>query len=327
MAVISLFGKKDPADQAYRKGLRHLKAGEMAEASQCFSEAMQAGHASATYNLSVLWGMGAVSPYDFDVAADCWYKAAAAGNETAKQSLGLLEAADRAGFGNDNLIALLGNQPKSPSLNGSLMICAARFYDAVCRQYGATADVIAYELDGASSSEMPFVHAFIARTGIDRGFYAGGLNRLTEGSAADQVTDGLNAFSAALRQSGCSMEMSIMARCSIVGYMIRKSPYGGASEPLLGTDRFFEAEQPAQEAAARPAGNHPILQRLCDLLEDETCEQYFVMALYSGKVQAPLTIAKKVQEAITVAREISELIGLEPIKIYEAIKREHGAET
>ncbi|MFC3616435.1 hypothetical protein ACFORG_22050 [Lutimaribacter marinistellae] len=321
MAVISLFGKKDPAEQAYRKGLRHLKAGEMAEASQSFSEAMQAGHAAAAYNLSVLWGMGAVSPYDFDVAADCWYKAAAAGNETARQSLWLLEAADRAGFGNDNLIALLGKQPKSPTLNGTLMICAARFYDAVCRQYGATADVIAYELDGASSSEMPFVHAFIARTGIDRSFYAGGLDRLTEGSAADQVTDGLNAFSVALRQSGCSMEMSIMARCSIVGYMIRKSAYGGASEPLLGTDRFFDARQPA----AHPAENHPILQRLCDLLQDETCERYFVMALHSGKVQAPLTIATKVQEAISVAQEISELIGIAPIRIYEAIKREQGA--
>lgn len=119
------------------------------------------------------------------------------------------------------------------------MICAARFFDVTCKKYGATNDVIAYELDGAASSDWKFIHSFIGRTGIDSSFYEGGLNRLSEGSAADQVTDGLNALSVAMGQIGYDQNLIVMARCSIVGYIILKSPYRQNAEPLRGIDAFF----------------------------------------------------------------------------------------
>jgi hypothetical protein len=120
------------------------------------------------------------------------------------------------------------------------MICAARFYDVICRKYGALTDVIAYELDAAATSDFDFVHSFINRTGIGKDFYEGGLNRLKPGSAADQITDGLNKLHIAMRHSGVSDKLAVMARCSIVGYIIAKSPYGGRSEPLRGIDTFFQ---------------------------------------------------------------------------------------
>ena len=212
----------------------------MNAASRHLVKAAEGGHASAFYNLSILWGSGAVSPYDFDAAADCWYKAAAAGHPKAQESLWLLEAADRGGFGSENLIDMALKQGKNGALlNSNVMICAARFFDVTCKKYGATNDVIAYELDGAESSDWKFIHAFIERMGIDRSFYEGGLNRLSEGSAADQVTDGLNDLAVAMGQIGYDQNLIVMARCSIVGYIILKSPYGQHAEPLRGLDTFF----------------------------------------------------------------------------------------
>lgn len=232
--------KNADVEGEYVTGVRHLQRGDMNAASRHLVKAAEGGHASAFYNLSILWGSGAVSPYDFDAAADCWYKAAAAGHPKAQESLWLLEAADRAGFGTENLIDMALKQGKNGALlNSNVMICAARFFDVTCKKYGATNDVIAYELDGAASSDWKFIHAFIDRMGIDCSFYEGGLDRLSEGSAADQVTDGLNHFAVAMGQIGYDQYSIAMARCSIVGYIILKSPYGQHAEPLRGLDTFF----------------------------------------------------------------------------------------
>ncbi len=151
-----------------------------------------------------------------------------------------LEAADRGGFGADNLAKFTAEANAGNSLVPSIMICAARFYDVICRKYGATVDVIAHELDAAATSDFYFVHSFIKRTGIDTRFYDGGLNRLKPGSAADQITDGLNKLYVAMRHSGASDKLALMARCSIVGHIIAKSPYGDRSQPLCGLDTFFD---------------------------------------------------------------------------------------
>lgn len=224
----------------YVSGVHALQRGDYDAASRHFGNAARGGHVSALYNLSLLWGMGSVTPYDFDLAADCWYKASEAGHPQATALLWQLEAADRGGFGADNLAEIAGQPNPTGGLIPSLMICAARFYDVICRKYGATVDVIAYELDAAATSDFAFVRSFIERTGIDQAFYQGGLNRLKSGSAADQITDGLNQFHVAMRKSGVSSELAVMARCSIVGYVISKSPYGERAKPLLGTDRFFD---------------------------------------------------------------------------------------
>lgn len=227
-------------ENEYVNGVGCLKRGEWTAASRHLSLAAKGGHVSATYNLSLLWGSGRVTPYDFDAAADCWYKAAAMGHPAAKETLWLIEAADRGGFGSDNLARMTLQQGSQNGLVATIIVCAARFYDVICRKFGATNDVIAYELDGAATSDWHFIHSFINRTGIDKSFYGGGLNRLKEGSAADQVTDGLSGFSVAMREAGFDAETTAMARCSIVGYIILKSPYGEKSEPLFGLDKFFD---------------------------------------------------------------------------------------
>jgi hypothetical protein len=127
-----------------------------------------------------------VTPYDFDIAADCWYKAAEAGHPSAKSLLWQIEAADRGGFGADNLAKFAEEPNPGGGLTPSIMICAARFYDVICRKYGATVDVIAYELDAAATSDFDFVHSFIDRTGIDKGFYEGGLRRLKTACATER---------------------------------------------------------------------------------------------------------------------------------------------
>lgn len=226
----------------YVAGVSAIQEGNFSAASTHFGNAARGGHVSALFNLSLLWGGGSVTPYDFDLAADCWYKAAEAGHPRAKDVLWQLEAADRGGFGADNLAKFAEEAASGDSLVPSIMICAARFYDVICRKYGATVDVIAYELDAAATSDFDFVHYFVKRTGIDTGFYDGGLNRLKPGSAADQITDGLNKLHVAMRRSGVSDKLAVMARCSIVGHIIAKSPYGDRSQPLRGVDTFFNNE-------------------------------------------------------------------------------------
>lgn len=231
--------KNTSVEDEYNNGVKCLQRKDWAAASRHLSVAAKGGHVSAIYNLSLLWGGGLVTPYDFDLAADCWYKAAAMEHPKAKQTLWLIEAADRGGFGTDNLVKMTLEQGSQNGLVAVIMICAARFFDVTCRKFGATNDVIAYELDGAASSDWEFIQSFVKRTGIDKSFYEGGLNRLKEGSAADQVTDGLNSLSVAMRNVGFDAETTAMARCSIVGYIILKSPYGEKSQPLLGLDQFF----------------------------------------------------------------------------------------
>jgi hypothetical protein len=229
----------DDVESEYVAGVAALQTGDCSAASRHFGNAARDGHVSALFNLSLLWGGGSITPYDFDLAADCWYKAAEAGHPRAKALLWQLEAADRGGFGADNIANLAEEVNSGDSLVPSIMICAARFYDVICRKYGATVDVIAYELDAAATSDFRFIHSFINRTGIDTAFYDGGLNRLKPGSAADQITDGLNKLHVAMRRSGVSEQLAVMARCSTVGHIIAKSPYGDRSQPLRGVDTFF----------------------------------------------------------------------------------------
>ena len=232
----------EDVEAEYESGVRALQRGDANAASRHFVSAAQGGQVSALFNLSLLWGGGSVTPYDFDLAADCWYKAAEAGHPRAKAALWHLEAADRGGYGADNLAKFAEEANSSGELIPSIMISAARFYDVICRKYGATVDVIAYELDAAAKSDFYFVHSFIERTGIDKSFYEGGLERLKAGSAADQITDGLNKLTIAMMRSGLSDRLALMARCSIVGHIIAKSPYGDRSEPLRGVDTFFAEE-------------------------------------------------------------------------------------
>jgi hypothetical protein len=233
----------EDVEAEYERGVRALQRGDNDAASRYFVSAAQGGQVSALFNLSLLWGGGSVTPYDFDLAADCWYKAAEAGHPRAKAALWHLEAADRGGYGADNLAKIAEEANPSGSLIPSIMISAARFYDVICRKYGATVDVIAYELDAAAMSDFDFVHSFIDRTGIAKEFYEGGLDRLKTGSAADKIVDGLNKLHVALRRSGVSDKFAVMARCSIVGHIIAKSPYNDRSQPLCGVDTFFTSNQ------------------------------------------------------------------------------------
>lgn len=240
-----LFGKpaftSDDRDieLAYTRGVAALQQSDFYTADKHLRRAAAGGHASAFYNLMLMHGAGMLSPYDIDLAADCMYKAAAAGHPKAVDNLPLLEAADRGGFGTQNLAKFASEWPSDGGLNYILMICACRLYDVLCRKYGATVDVIAYELDAASTSDDASVLEFVKRTGVQQSFYKGGLDRLMPGSAADQITDGLNLLHLGLKNAGTRDAYCRMVRCTIVGYITSKSAFGASSKPLLGTDQFF----------------------------------------------------------------------------------------
>jgi len=163
--------KDDSTESLYEKGVRHLKANDFGAADTSLRAAAENGHVSALYNLFLLNGSGLISPYDFDFAATCLYESAKGEHPTAKENLFMLEAADRAGFGMDNLVGLVANMPPVAGLSAILMVCAARFFHAVSEAHVATADVIAYELRGASSSDDRGVLQFIDRTRVPDGFY------------------------------------------------------------------------------------------------------------------------------------------------------------
>lgn len=237
-------------EAAYTAGVEALQRGQYQLADQQFRDAAAAGHVSALYNMAILNGAGYISPYNLDLAIDCFYKAAAAGHPTASELRWQLDAADRGGFGTQNLARFAAQLPHEDGLNHIIMMCAARFYDVLCKQHGAATDVIAYELDAASRSDNPAVQRFLQRTGLPESFYQGGLDRLVRGSAADQITDGLNQLHLGLRQSGMSDDLCLMARCTIVGHLILKSAYASRAQPLLGIDDFLQQPGEGGSAAA-----------------------------------------------------------------------------
>jgi hypothetical protein len=228
----------DKVESIYSSGVLALQRRDYRSATRDFEAAAEGGHVSAKYNLALIHGAGLLSPYSIDAAADYWYKAAREAHPSAMGTLYLIEAADRGGLGYDNLVELARDNSFEGGLNAFIMITACRFTDVICKQFGATADYIAYEVDAANASDLAAVRSFVARTGIDEGFSRGGLDRLIPGSAADQITDGLNKLSVAMRRNGLSEVLSAMARCTVVGYVISKSPYGASAQPLLGQTDF-----------------------------------------------------------------------------------------
>ncbi|MGK8200638.1 hypothetical protein [Burkholderia cepacia] len=227
-------------EQRYTEGVSALQRGDFQGANERFKAAAEGGHVSALYNMSLLNGAGFLSPYNLDLAIDCYYKAAQGGHSSAKEDLWLLEAAERGGFGTQNLAKYAETSlSDGVHLPAMTMMCAARFFDVLCKMYGAASDVIGYELDAARTSDNPAVLAFVERTGIRSSFYENGMNRVISGSAADQITDGLNQLWLGMRKSGLSEETALMARCTIVGHLIAKSPFSSSARPLLGVRDFF----------------------------------------------------------------------------------------
>lgn len=244
---VALFGKQffkssdGKAETSYKEGVNALSRGEYLKAYHLFNEAAKSGHASAYYNLFLIHGGGYITPFDPDAAADNFYKAAAANHPKAKEQLFMLEGADRAGYGMDNLARTAAASEQTGYLPPIFMVCGCRFVDSVSKKFGATMDVVAYELDAASMSDKKFVRSFITRTGVAPSVYRGGMGRLIEGSAADQITDGLNQMSIALMGSNMNNDLALMARCTMVGYMIKKSHLGIKASQLMGVQEFLAA--------------------------------------------------------------------------------------
>lgn len=246
----------DEAEGRYIKGVLCLRRGDYDGANDNFKAAASKGHVSAYWNLAILIGSGRVTPFDIDYAADCFRAAAGGGHPTANKWIYMLDAADRGGFGYDNLermIAAGGSQDDLPAI---LIVCACRFTHVLCTQHGVTDEVIDYELPAAAKSDNPAIREFVRRTGIDlprrpmrwvnespddshMEFFSPDLE---EGSPADGITDGFNQITVALMRAGYSDELATFARCTVLGYVISKSARGTHAKPLLGLEQFFEYE-------------------------------------------------------------------------------------
>jgi hypothetical protein len=244
----------DEAESHYSSGVQCLRRGDFDEANTNFKAAALKGHVSAYWNLALLNGSGRITPFDIDYAADCFRTAANGGHPTATKALYMLEAADRGGFGYNNLKTMITGGGAEDCLPAILMICACRFTHVLCKQHDVTDEVTNYELPAAAKSEHPAVREFVRRTGIDlprrrmrwvqespdnshMEFYSPDLE---EGSPADGITDGFNQITVAFMGAGYSDELAAFARCTTLGYIVSKSGRGTDAEPLLGFDSFFD---------------------------------------------------------------------------------------
>lgn len=228
------------AERQYEMGVNFLAEKDYAKSNQFFKSSAEQGHISAFYNLALLNGSGVIEPFDVDFATECLYKAAHADHPNAKTYLYMLEAADRAGLGTTNLAKLaLNYQPIDGMLPSLVMITGCRFYAAVCKATDTTQQVINYELDAASASEHEYIQDFVKRCGVPVSEYSGGLNRIQEGDAADQITDGLNHLFVSMKKAGYTDELCLMARCTIVAYIISQSQYSSSASKLHGINMFL----------------------------------------------------------------------------------------
>jgi TPR repeat protein len=232
--------QKSSTEDTYSAGVLKLQINDFYGANDLFKKAAAEGHVSALYNLALINGGGSVSPYDIDFAVSCYRQAAALRHPKAKEDSFWLDKADDTSFGTIALAMFASKLPAQDDPNHVLMMVGCRLYSSLCNLYKASDEVVAYELDAASASDYDYVHNFIKRTGINKSVYDGGLNRLSKGSAADQITDGLNNLHLGLKQSGHSDDLCIMIRCTIIGYVISKSKYAYSAAPLLGFDKFFD---------------------------------------------------------------------------------------
>jgi len=227
-------------ERQYEIGVRFLAENKYIEANQHLKIAAKEGHISALYNLAVLNGSGVIEPFDVDFAAECFYNAAHAGHPNAKANLFMLEAADRAGLGTTHLANLvLNSQPVDNMLPHLVMITGCRFYAAVCKATDATQQVINFELDAASTSEHKYIQDFVKRCGVPVSEFSGGMHRLQKGDAADQITDGLNHLFLSMKQAGYADELCLIARCTIVSYIISHSKYSNSAPELHSINVFL----------------------------------------------------------------------------------------
>lgn len=231
-------GSSESLEDTYQAGSLALMREDFQTAKNLFVAAESEGHGSATYNLFVMYGEGCLSPYDIDQAVHYWRKAVEQDHPIAKRQSSMLGDADHGEFGVQNSVKYASLNAAPGFLNPLLITSACRSLVATCERHGVTSEVIAYELDAASSSEKPMVQAFIARTGIARQVYRGGMDRIEEKSPADWITDGLNDLFFAMRRNGVDEHLCIIARCTMVGYLILKSGFGSQSSPLLGVKEF-----------------------------------------------------------------------------------------
>lgn len=243
MSLFDLPFFKSPAQKTelmYTKGVAFLHAHDFYAANDCFKLASSHGHVSATYNLALINGGGHITPYNIDFASYCFRQSATYGHPKSNEFSFWLDKAEDTSYGTIALAMYASKLETDSAPNHLLMMTACLLYNALCQAHEATDAVIEYELDAASCSERAFVHNFIRRTGIPESKYTGGLNRLESGSAADQITDGLNNLYLALKHSGHNDELCIMMRCTIVGYIISKSRYKNNADALQGMDKFFK---------------------------------------------------------------------------------------
>lgn len=231
--------KSSNAEEAYTKGVICLQKSDFYGANELLKSAASEGHVSALYNLSLLNGSGCISPYDIDFSIDCFRKAALGGHPKAKEFSSWIDKANDTSFGTVALSMFAEKCPANNMLNHVLAMVGCRLYSGLCATHDSEDAVIEYELDAASYSDFPYIHSFIKRTGVNKSEYSGGLNRLKDGSAPDQITDGLNQLYFGLKQSGHDDKLCLMMRCTIVGYVISKSKYADGAAPLLGVDKFF----------------------------------------------------------------------------------------
>lgn len=231
--------KSETIEDDYSKGVLCLQRNDFYGANKFFRVAADNGHVSALYNLALINGSGSISPYNIDYSVSCFRKAADRGHPKAKEFSVWIDKAEDTSFGTTALAMFAAQLPAQNEPNHLLMMVGCSLYKTLCIQYGAFDSVIEYELDAASTSDHQYIHKFIERTGVKQSAYSGGLNRIQQGSAADQITDGLNDLFLGLKRSGHADNLCLMIRCTIVGYVISKSKHANGAAPLLGGDEFF----------------------------------------------------------------------------------------
>ncbi|MEH6640574.1 hypothetical protein [Vreelandella glaciei] len=228
--------KDNNAENEYTEGVLCIQKNDFYGANSHLKSAARGGHVSALYNLSLINGGGYISPYDVDFSIDCLRKAARGGHPKSQEFSPWIDKAEDTSFGTVALAMFAAKFAAGNVLSHILVMVGCKLYAALCAKYGVEDEVIAYELDAANHSDYQFIHNFIRRTGVSKSIYSGGLNRLEKGAAADQITDGLNQLHVGLKQSGHDDKISLMTRCTIVGYVISKSKYAKSASPLLGVD-------------------------------------------------------------------------------------------
>lgn len=232
-------------DEVYKSGVLLLQKGDYPGAVTALRAAADRGHASATYNLALMYKQGLTESFDIDEAIILFKQAGDFGHTRAQAHWNLFERLGSEEPLNDDDVSFLVQNFSRTGGDGAFVYGLANEFIRRTPDPSDLLEFVMIELSGASNGSAS-AQAFVRRTGIPPSSFEYSLSESREGTPARLRSDLLDRICHVVMGKGGIPQSSIVfARCSIVGYVIKKC--GLAPMGALPPFTAYKDDEPEEE--------------------------------------------------------------------------------